>query len=306
MRWARWQDSPDHEVAFDYYGLVDKRLPVTHLLGHRPRGRLPGPIGRLPDPVVLPHPNQTLTLTSPRPPRYDIGLTWKADVGPTWMHVFYRSERRRAPRNESVLPCYRSDPWRASYSGSIHPDDGSRRLRPVHGGGTRTYERYDETYADMFFAPRSLPFARPRSKALVGPIGQASPPWLRAKEAMHAKGFVQMGYGPSYNLGCDVPPLCSRRWLWPSLRADFWAWIVPLRGRPREMVAPLASALASPKDGAPIPSLLDAWRRALDAGRAFYLAIPTPDPSKAIKELLHTAWQKRPPRPQRVWPQWTQ
>lgn len=94
--------------------------------------------------------------------------------------------------------------------------------------------------------------------------------------------------------------------MWPSLWADFLAWIVPLRGRPREMVAPLASALASPKDGAPVPSILDAWRRALEAGRALYLAVPPLGPSKAIKELLRAAWQQRPARPQRVWPQWPQ
>ena len=183
VRWVRWQDNP--EVVFDAHEWVDKRPPVTHLINNRVRGLRPGP-------VILPHPDQTLK--PPRPPRYEMGLTWKADVGPTWMHTFYRSDRRRA-----------------SYNNSIHPDDGTRRVRPVYGGGTRTYERYDETYADMFFAPRNLPFARPRSKALVGPLGQASPPWLRAKEAMHARGFVQMGYGPSYDLGCDILPLRSRR-----------------------------------------------------------------------------------------------
>ena len=75
---------------------------------------------------------------------------------------------------------------------------------------TRTYQKDSAYLGDVFYAPRTARFSRPRSKALVDPLGGGPAPWLQPKEDMHVRGGVQVGYGPNHPLGCHIPPLGGR------------------------------------------------------------------------------------------------
>lgn len=78
---------------------------------------------------------------------------------------------------------------------------------------SRTYQTDETSLGDVFYAPGRVRFARPRSKALVGPMGGGPAPWLRPKEDMHVRGMVPTPAGRGYGAdqrGCHVPPTGRR------------------------------------------------------------------------------------------------
>ena len=101
----------------------------------------------------------------------------------------------------------------------MSPPFTTRRFRPAQRGQLHTYQRDSHFQGGLFHAPLRPPVSCPRSKALVGPMGEGAAPWLQPKGWMNVWGVAQVRAGPAHPLGCHIPPLGVRgRWVWLTSR----------------------------------------------------------------------------------------
>ena len=131
----------------------------------------------------------------------------------------------------------------------MSPSFTTRRFRPIQRNQARTYQRDEALLGDVFYAPRKASFARPRSKALVDPMGAGPAPWLQTKEDMHVRGVAQVGGGAARPFGCHVPPLGWRgSWVWLTARDQGQAHLTAWGRRQAARAAPLKAPLLAPTD----------------------------------------------------------